>query len=85
MRRLLLLALLSTAGARVSTNATILNPFPVKRAVVQPDQVRIYRTAAQVVGKYEEVALLNSTGESNWTNEQAMSDALHRGLYLPRA
>ena len=53
MRRLLLLfALLSTTGACVSTNATILNPSPAKRAVVPSDQVRIYRTAAQVVGKY---------------------------------
>ena len=78
MRRLLLLALLSTAGACVSTNATILNPSPVKRAVVQPDQVRIYRTAAQVVGKYEEVALLNSTGSTGFTSEAVMMKSMRK-------
>ena len=78
MRTMLLLTLVAVVGACVSTNATMLNPSPVARPPVPPDQVRIYRTAAQVPGKYEEVALLNSTGESNWTNEQAMFESMRK-------
>jgi uncharacterized protein YbjQ (UPF0145 family) len=31
--------------------------------------VAVYRTAEQVPGKFDEVALLNSKGMSGWTNE----------------
>ncbi len=65
-------------AACVQTNATMLNPSPTQRPAVPPEQVRIYRTADQVVGRYEEVALLNSTGESTWTNEQAMLESMRR-------
>lgn len=78
MRRLFLLASVAVATACVSTNATLLNPTPVARPVVAPEQVRIYRTAEQVTGRYEEIALLNSTGESNWTNEQAMMESMRK-------
>jgi hypothetical protein len=78
MRRMLGLALLLALGACVSTNATMLNPSPVARPPVLPTEVRIFRTADQVPGKYEEVALLNSTGESNWTNEQAMFESMRK-------
>lgn len=78
MRASLFLAVLVLSTACVSTNATMLNPSPVVRAPVAPDQVRIYRTAAQVTGKYEELALLNSTGESSWTNEQAMLESMRK-------
>lgn len=69
------LAVLLLTGC-VATNATMLNLAPTSRAVVLPAQVRIYRTAAQVPGKYEEIALLNSTGESSWTNEQKMMESM---------
>jgi hypothetical protein len=73
------LALLSLVlVACVRTNATLLNPSPALRPKVAPDQVRIYRTADQVQGKYEEIALLHSTGESNLTNEQAMFESMRR-------
>ena len=72
----LLLGLL--LAACVQTNATLLNPSPVLRPKVPPDQVRIYRTADQVQGKYEEIALLNATGESNWTNESGMLESMRR-------
>jgi hypothetical protein len=77
-RAAVLLVACSVLGACVSTNATLLNPTPVARPAVPPDQVRIYRTAEQVTGKYEEIALLNSTGESNWTNEQAMLESMRK-------
>lgn len=78
MRKLLLLVVAAFAVACVSTNATMLSPSPVKRAPVPADQVRIFRTAAQVPSKYEEVALLNSSGESSWTNEQAMMESMRK-------
>lgn len=77
MKRRMLIALCALTAC-VSTNATMLNPSPVGRAAVAPDQVRIYRTAEQVVGKYEEIALLNSTGESDFTNEQAMMESMRK-------
>lgn len=76
MKRFLMLSALFALSACVSTNATILNPSPVTRAPFAPDKVRIYRTADQVSGKYEELALLNATGESNWTNEEKMMQSM---------
>ena len=43
-----------------------------QRAPVPVDQVVVYRTADQVPGKYEEVALLNASGSSNMTTEKGM-------------
>lgn len=77
MRRIALLTLAAVAAC-VQTNATMLNPSPVKRPAVSADQVRIFRTADQVKGRYEEVALLNATGESNWTNEQTMMESMRK-------
>lgn len=78
MRRLTFVLLLIASTACVQTNATMLNPTPTNRPPVPPEQVRIYRTAAQVVGRYEELALLNSTGESTWTNEQGMLESMRK-------
>lgn len=78
MRKALLLVLAVLLTSCVSTNATMLNPSPQMRPAVLPENVRIYRTAAQVQGKYEELALLNSTGESNWTNEQNMLESMRK-------
>lgn len=78
MRVASFLAFLLISTACVSTNATMLNPSPVARAPVAADQVRIYRTAAQVTGRYEELALLNATGEASWTNEQAMLESMRK-------
>lgn len=72
------LAIAACFVACVQTNATLLAPSPVARPKVSPDSVRIYRTADQVKSKYEEIALLNSTGESNWTNEQAMFESMRK-------
>ena len=72
------LAIVVTLAACVQTNATMLGTATSPRTAVAPDSVRIYRTAAQVPGKYEEVALLNATGESQWTNEAKMMKALQK-------
>lgn len=39
---------------------------------VTPDTVAIYRTADQVHGHYEEVALLSAAGDYNGTSEEGM-------------
>lgn len=65
-------------SACVKTNATILAPSQAPRPAVAPESVRIYRTADQVKQRYEEIALLNATGESNWTNEQKMLESMRK-------
>ena len=77
MRRIGVFAVLVVSLACVSTNATRLGTSPIRPAI-SPDVVAIYRTAAQVPGKYEEVALLNSTGESSWTNEEKMMNSMRK-------
>jgi hypothetical protein len=59
----------------VSTNSTMLG-HEVASTAVDPSQVAIYRTPAQVPRKYREVALLNSTGDSLWTNEKKMFNSM---------
>lgn len=64
--------------ACVQTNATLLNPSAQRHPKLPPEQVRIYRTAGQVQGKYEEVALLHSKAESDLTNESKMLESMRR-------
>ena len=79
MKRTLSAALLVVAlAACVRTNATMLGSATAQRPALVPDSVRIYRTAAQVPGKYEEVALLNATGEASWTDENKMMNAMRK-------
>ena len=58
-------------SACVSVNTTKLGSG-ASRPPVPADQVAIYRTADQVPGKYEEIALLNAKGDSTWTSEAGM-------------
>lgn len=71
---LLVIMMLGVAGC-VTTNATMLGTA-AKRTALSPDSVAIYRTAAQVPGKYEEVALLNSKGPATMTNEPGMFESM---------
>lgn len=66
------------AMACVQTNATMLNPTAVAHPATPPDQVRIYRTADQVKTRYDEIALLNSKGESDWTDEAKMMNSMRK-------
>ncbi|HVZ47418.1 MAG TPA: hypothetical protein VG916_01430 [Gemmatimonadaceae bacterium] len=75
---MLALAALVAAVACVQTNATMLNPAPANHPRTPADKIRIYRTADQVKAKYDEVALLNSTGESNWTDEAKMMESMRK-------
>lgn len=57
--------------ACVSVNSTRLGNSSY-RPPIPADQVAVYRTADQVPGKYEEVALLNASGDSTWSSESGM-------------
>ncbi len=87
MRRVLrgLAPVLSATGvlasntACVSTNATLLDVAPsARRAPVPAEQVRIYRLASQVPGRYDELALINSEGAHGMTNEKKMLESMRR-------
>lgn len=78
LTRASVLALLFATTACVSTNATVLDPTPQGRPPVDAAQVRIYRSAAQVTGKFTEVALLNASGESSWTDERKMLESMRK-------
>ena len=66
----ILFAVVAMTGC-VTTSVTKLGAAAT-RPEVPMDNVTIYRTADKVPGKYEEVALLNSTGSSGWTSEEKM-------------
>jgi uncharacterized protein YbjQ (UPF0145 family) len=67
--------LLQTACA--STAVTIVGQ-QMARPVVPAQEVRIYRTASQVPGEYQEIALLNSSAPTGWTNEEAMFKSMRQ-------
>ena len=71
-------AIVALTTGCVSTNAIVLGAASTQRARVLPANVRVYRTPDQVKAKYEEVAMLNSKGESNWTNEKGMIESMQR-------
>lgn len=72
----LLAAAVLTAGC-VSTNAVRLGGGPLRPPTAE-DRVVIYRTSEQVPGKYEEIALINASGESSYTNEEQMFKAMRK-------
>ena len=69
--------LVASLTSCVTTNATRLGSGTAL-APVPVESVAIYRTASQVPGKYQEVALLNSKGESSWTDEAAMFRSMRK-------
>jgi hypothetical protein len=69
-------ALLLGMTGCVTTNAAMLGMPGEQRPEVEPDRVALYRVASQVPGPYEEVALLNSTGDSDMTNEAGMYESM---------
>jgi hypothetical protein len=77
MRKLLAVVVLAlaVAAACVSTNATRLGTAGA-HPPTPPEAVALYRTADQVPGRYEEVALLHAEGASGWTSENKMYRAL---------
>lgn len=51
---------------------------PTSRAAVPTADVAIYRTAQQVPGKYEEIALLNASGDYDLTDESQMYSQMRK-------
>jgi len=49
-----------------------------QRPPIPWDKVVVYRTADQVPGKYEEIALLIATGDALWTSEAEMWKSLRK-------
>ena len=70
----LLLPIVFLLSACVSTNAVQLNPG-VARAPVCPNAVQIFTSADRVGKPYVEIAVLNSKGESQWTDERKMFES----------
>jgi hypothetical protein len=70
-------ALAVCLSACISTNAVRLGTGAVRPSIAI-SQVAVYRTADQVPRRYEEVALLNSTGASQWTNEAQMLENMRK-------
>jgi hypothetical protein len=80
MKRFLFLGLvvcLIGTYACVTTQAVRLGGGPI-RPPVPWDRVIIYRTADQVPGKYEEVALITASGDSMWTGEEEMYQEMRK-------
>jgi hypothetical protein len=62
----------------VTTNAAMLGTATANRPPVAVDHVALYRIASQVPGRYEEVALLNSSGDSGMTDEATMFQSMKK-------
>lgn len=63
--------------ACVTTQAVRLGSGPI-RPPVPWDKVIVYRTADQVPGDYEEVALISASGDSIYTSEEEMYKAMRK-------
>ena len=74
MRTTLAALMLCALAACVQTNAAVLD-VTARRAPICPNGVKIFTDTASIGGSYVAVALLNSTGESNWTSEQQMLES----------
>lgn len=78
LRSLLSLAFVLALTGCVTTNAARLGTASEHRPPVPAEQVALYRLASQVPGRYEEIALLNSTGDSGFTNEAGMFESMRK-------
>ena len=68
----LALLVASVLSGCVTTNAAVLGTQSEQRPPVLPENVKLFRFASQVPGQYEEIALLNSVGDSGFTDEAKM-------------
>ena len=77
MRGFAALALVAVSAACVRTNAALIDPT-VHLAPTCTDAIRLYTSADAVQQPYQQVALLNSSGESQWSNESAMIKSMRK-------
>ena len=71
MRRLSAVAMVLSTAACVQTNAAVLD-VTTQRAPICSDGVRVFSDTSRIGHAYQEVALLNSKGESGMTSEAGM-------------
>lgn len=67
-----------TFSACVTTNASRLGTATADRPILLPQDVALYRVASQVPRQYEEIALLNSKGDSAFTDEARMFESMKK-------
>jgi hypothetical protein len=63
--------------ACVRTNAALIDPA-VHLAPTCSDAIRLYTSPDQVQQPYQQVALLNSSGESSWSDESGMIKSMRQ-------
>ena len=73
----ILLLCLTVLAACVTTQALKLGT-PTQRPPVPWQDVVVYRSADQVPGRYEEIALLSSTGDTALTSEKTMWNSMRK-------
>jgi len=61
----------------ITTEAVKIGTAP-ERPPVPPEKVVVYRTADQVPGKYEEIALIISSGEVGWSSLNQMIESMKK-------
>ncbi len=62
----------------VTTNAARLATATADRPALIAEDVALYRVASQVPRQYEEIALLNSSGDSGFTDEARMFESMRK-------
>jgi hypothetical protein len=80
MARLIAAALVFTAvtmTACVQTNASVMDTS-VRLARTCPDAVKLFSSPSKVTSEYQEIALLNSSGSSMYTNENGMATSMRK-------
>jgi len=71
------LAALVVTAACVTTNAAVMNK-QLLRPAISPDSVILYRTPAEVKRPYDEIAILNSKGDADLTDESTMYNSMRK-------
>src|SRR2546421_10066848 len=61
----------------VSTNATLIDPS-VRLARLCPDAVKLYTAPDRVQGTYREIAILNSLGETETSDERDLIESMRK-------
>src|SRR4051812_34607457 len=81
MRRKTALVPVVVLIACASTQVTPLGPGK-QRPAISPDQVSIYRTISQVTGKFEEVALIETTQPTGYSDATMLEDMRRRAAAI---
>lgn len=78
MLRALLALLVLVASACATTSATRLGTSQARPPVEDWKSVVVYRTAEQVPGEFEEVAILTGKGSEDWVDEEDVMNSMKK-------